>query len=181
MVGITRATFYRHVEKKGITMEENDEGNPVVDVSELLRIYGNKVKTDTVSEQNNAPLNTNAAKTGQGAGTEITGLKIQVEMLEASQRREREILEDQIEHLKNTLSKAQDGQNKLTMLLEHKEQDGAGDWGRSLKALEQRIANQEKTAQEKQEREEKILRQNRALKKALDAEKSKGFFQKLFG
>ena len=51
MVGVTRATFYRHIEKKGITVGEDADGNPQVDVSELIRVYGDRVKADTNSEQ----------------------------------------------------------------------------------------------------------------------------------
>jgi len=39
-VGVSRQTFYRHIEKKGISTGKDAEGNPVVDVSELLRVYG---------------------------------------------------------------------------------------------------------------------------------------------
>ena len=51
-------------------------------------------------------------------------------------------------------------------------------WKSAIQGLEGRIANQED--EHKKERD-KILRQAQALKKALDAEKNKSFFQKLFG
>ena len=44
MAGITRATFYRHIEAKGITIEKDTDSNPKVDVSELVRVYGDKLK-----------------------------------------------------------------------------------------------------------------------------------------
>lgn len=39
-VGVSRQTFYRHIEKKGISTTKDAEGNPLIDVSELLRVYG---------------------------------------------------------------------------------------------------------------------------------------------
>ncbi|MCP4306942.1 MAG: hypothetical protein GY788_19100, partial [bacterium] len=49
------------------------------------------------------------------------------------------------------------------------------------KALEARLANQEKAEKDREEREEKILRQNKLLRNALKEERSRGFFKKLFG
>lgn len=39
-VGVSRQTFYRHIEKKGISTTKDADGNPLIDVSELLRVYG---------------------------------------------------------------------------------------------------------------------------------------------
>lgn len=39
-VGVSRQTFYRHIETKGISTSQDADGKPVVDVSELLRVYG---------------------------------------------------------------------------------------------------------------------------------------------
>ena len=44
MVGHTRATMYAHIQKKGITTTEDENGNPLIDVSELIRVYGDKLK-----------------------------------------------------------------------------------------------------------------------------------------
>ena len=78
----------------------------------------------------------------------------------------------------------------MTLLLENKSKDteGTSDWQKSVKALESRIANQEKAEKERQEREQKLLDENKRIKQAysrqkkeLEAEKSKGLFKKLFG
>jgi len=57
-----------------------------------------------------------------------------------------------------------------------------------LKALEERIANQEKSAKEIEDKALKLEEENRKLKKmvttkeqALQEEKSKGFFKRLLG
>ena len=46
MVGITRATLYRHIEKKGISVAKDADDNPKIDVAELIRVYGDRVKPD---------------------------------------------------------------------------------------------------------------------------------------
>ncbi|MAI60933.1 MAG: hypothetical protein CBB87_00405 [Micavibrio sp. TMED27] len=184
MVGVTRATFYRHIEKKGITVGEDADGNPQVDVSELIRVYGDRVKADTNSEQSRTDLNAQAKQVETVFDTaEIAALKKQVELLELSQKREREILEGQIEHLKETLEKSQESQSRLTILLEDKskKEEGEEQWKSSMNALEARIANQEEAAQQDKLRAQKAIKQNRALKKALEQEQNKTFWQKLFG
>ena len=184
MVGVTRATFYRHIEKKGITVGEDADGNPQVDVSELIRVYGDRVKADTNSEQSRTDLNAQAKQVETVLDTaEIAALKKQVELLELSQKREREILEGQIEHLKETLEKSQESQSRLTILLEDKskKEEGEEQWKSSMNALEARIANQEEAAQQDKLRAQKAIKQNRALKKALEQEQNKTFWQKLFG
>ena len=76
----------------------------------------------------------------------------------------------------------------MTLLLENKEQGREGGWEKSMRGLEQRLANQEKAAKDREEREQKLLDENKRIKQAysrqkkeLEAEKNKGFFKKLFG
>ena len=45
LAGVSRATFYKDIAEKGISIEDKGTGRPKVDISELTRIYGNKVKT----------------------------------------------------------------------------------------------------------------------------------------
>jgi len=190
MVGKTRATLYRHIEKKGITVEKDDDDNPLIDVSELVRVYGDRVNIETVNEQNNTKENTGETVSYQQNKHEIELLKKQMQLFETSTVRERDLLESQIEHLKESLSKAQDGQYKLTLLLEDhtKKRDGDSEWQKSFKALENRIANQEKEAKEREVKEQKLLDENRRIKqayskqkKAFEEEKGKSVWKKLFG
>ena len=188
MVGVTRATFYRHIEKKGISISKDDDGNPLVDVAELTRVYGHRVKPlDTEARKKdtpNTPLNTDT----DVGGAETAALEDKVKFLEELRQSDKEAnqrqikqLENQLEYMQDSLTKAQDNQSKLTLMLEHKESEGAGDWQKAMKAVEARIANQEKDNKEEKERAQKILRQNQALKKALEAEKNKSLWQRLFG
>ena len=40
MVGVTRATLYRHIDKKGIEVKKDAQNNPKIEVAELERVYG---------------------------------------------------------------------------------------------------------------------------------------------
>ncbi len=208
MVNVTRATLYRHIDKKGISVCKDDDGNPKIDISELIRVYGDKVKTlDKVNNDNTAvttdtPIvkqNNTPNKTADN-DVEFEVLKERVKHLELNnikteeeRKREREQFEDRVEQLQDTLSKAQENQSKTTLLLEHYTKEGSsGDWEKSIKSLEERIANQEKEAKEKSEAEakekeeiQKQLEEKETLLKekeeALELEKHKSFIHRMLG
>ena len=193
IVGSTRQTIYRHIESKPITIEKDDNGNQLIEASELLRIYGNSINFDAINENGNVTErvvavtssvteNDNAPKE-LIAEEKLNSANQQIAMLKEQMNRERELLEGQLDTLKSALEKSQDSNNKTVALLEDKtsKENDAQKWQKSIDAIESRVANQEIKAQEEKERAQKILRQNQALKKALDAEKNKSFFQKLFG
>lgn len=208
MVSITRATLYRHIDKKGISVDKDDDGNPKIDISELIRVYGDKVKTLDTVNTNDTDIKTdtppikqdNTPNKAAGNNVELEVLKERVKHLELNnsktdeeRKREREQFEERIEQLQDTLSKAQENQSKTTLLLEHYTKEGnGGDWEKSIKALEERIANQEKAAIEKAEKEaeeknefqKKLDEQAKLLKEkeeALELEKSKSFIHRMLG
>lgn len=45
-VGLTRKTLYKHIEKKPISVEKDENGNPLIDASELIRVYGDKFRPE---------------------------------------------------------------------------------------------------------------------------------------
>ncbi len=180
--GVSRTTLYTDMNSGKLSYHLEGKNRRKIDVAELERVYGDlkinetkkvssSVKTEQTSLTKDAPL------------TELAVLRERVEMLENHFRREREQYEGRIESLDNALSKAQDGQNRLTLLLEDQrsKESGAGAWEKSIKALEARLANQERAEKKREEREEKVLRQNQTLRKALKAEREKGFLKKFFG
>ena len=70
-------------------------------------------------------------------------------------------------------------------MLEGEKEDN---WSKSLKALENRIANQEKSEKEREERERKLVDENKRIRQAyskqkreLEAEKRKSLWKRLFG
>ncbi len=196
LAGISRRTFYNHIPKKKISLTLNDNGEEFVEVSELERVYGKEKVSRNLKDKmevgpNGMQEREPAHATVQGnvkyetllLQQQVDALKEKNAALETSARREREQSQDEKENLRESLKLAQEGQNRITLILEDQraKEAGAGEWERSFKAIEARLANQEKAEKNREEREEKILRQNKALRKALQEERSRGFLKKLFG
>ena len=196
LAGVSRTTLYNDMNSGKITYVTSGKNKKVIDVSELERVYGSlnvntskDMPTSKTSEQNF----TKKEKESDATLIELAVLREKLEIFETERKREREQLSERIEQLQETLNKTQENQNKTTLLLEHYTKEGVGgDWQKSIKALEERIANQEKAAQKKAktldkekeelktqlEKKEKILKEQQ---EALKLEKNKSFFHKLFG
>lgn len=60
-VGVTRRTLYNHINQGKVTASRDEKNNPVIDVSELIRVYGNVnlpvKKIPTVSRRENTHKN----------------------------------------------------------------------------------------------------------------------------
>jgi len=212
MTGVARSTIYKDMEEGKLSFTENGRGKKTIMVSELQRVYGTidqsaldkkpksaepEETSENVASVSERSETTKGDKSDQIAVLQerILALKATVddkdtfiEDLKSERQKTREMYEEQLEGLKKSLDKAQDGYNNITKLLEDKTNEGTGDWHKTMKALESRIANQEKAEKDRQEREQKLLDENKRIKQAysrqkkeLEAEKNKGFFKKLFG
>ncbi|MGH1377136.1 MAG: hypothetical protein ACRBCK_12420 [Alphaproteobacteria bacterium] len=120
MAGIQRSTFYRHVEEKGISLEDTDTKRPKVDVSELIRVYGDKLKTiDEVEQKKQSNKNDSAtiSNTSLEEKIELETLKERVKYLESLQDTEKKRLEEQIDLLKDMLSSEKAERQKATAQL----------------------------------------------------------------
>ncbi len=154
IVGITRKTLYKHIKKKPISVEKDENDNPIIDASELVRVYGDQCRFD------NEEVNKETKKGKQGS-TEVSSTEAieaavtqkELEMLRAQMSSERHTFEEQIDYLRTKLDDANSETKKLTALITDKNQseNGAGDWEKSIKALEARLANQKKAAKEHEE------------------------------
>lgn len=163
MVGVDRSTFYRHVAEKGITLEEKNTKRPKVDVSELIRVYGDKVKTpDQIQQQkkNNEVSPTTTHNTSTEEQIELHTLREKVKYLESLRESEKRGLEDQIELLKNLLETERAEKSKATALLTDQRSEA------------DKLAAFEKTLKELSETQTKMME---------DLSNKKGFFAKLFG
>lgn len=186
MVGLTRPTFYRKVDELGISINE-DGGKKRVDVSELIRVFGNDFK------MNNEPSNPSKNVSMDNTANINADLDTRLAILEAELKMERELrdeIKDEVAYFKEQVALEKEEKKKITLLLEdHRVKESRGEaWEKSIRALEQRIANQEKAAKEREEKEQKLLDENRRIrqayskqKKAFEEEKSKSMWQKLFG
>ena len=67
IIGATRQTMYRHIEAKGISVEKDENGNQLIDASELMRVYGDKVNFDALyaDESDNVTVKKNQNVTGR--------------------------------------------------------------------------------------------------------------------
>jgi len=92
--GITRRTLYNHVKQGKVTTSRDEKNNPVVDVAELIRAYGNVSlpvkKIPIVTHRKNAQENFPSEQL-QAMQKEIAELKLAVtHMLEDKTARESE-------------------------------------------------------------------------------------------
>lgn len=192
MVGLTRPTFYRKVEELGVSIVE-DNGKKRVDVSELIRVFGTDVKIHKERKEEVSKTSNNASTDKKSRTEDDEDIRVKLAVLESELERERQLREeikDEVEYFKEQVALEKEEKKKITLLIEDlRPKEGRGEaWEKSIRALEQRIANQEKSAKEREEREQKLLDENRRIKqayskqkKALEEEKGKSFFQKLFG
>ena len=187
IVGITRKTLYKHIDKKPISTEKDNNGKPVIDASELIRVYGDQCKfniTDVNKDTEKGTQKSSSVSTSDSIEMAVT--KKELELLKSQMASEKDSLEEQIDYLRKKLDESTSESRKLTALITDQSQDNkADDWQKSLKMLEQRISNQEESAkvkQDKAEKENKILRDNlEKEKEALAEELGKGFWKRLLG
>jgi len=201
IVGKSKKTIYNHKDAHKFSWEINEEGNAVIDASELIRVYGSdKLITERLEELqtgqsvNNSEISQNyTPKTILKKGSLIEEDYIElIKLREEKKYKDEKIsdLETEKDKWEKLAQEAQSTTQKITLLLEDhtKKRDSDSEWQKSFKALENRIANQEKEAKEREEKEQKLLDENRRIKqayskqkKALEEEKSKSVWQRLFG
>ena len=195
MVGLTRPTFYRKAKYLGLSTV-TDQGKRKVDVSELIRVFGSDVKirqkndnsTDRASNEKLSKLSkstSNSSNSEQTASEDFDN-QIRIIKLEAELDIEKALrieAKEQVEYLKEQIQvEKEEKRNMGLQITDQRERaDRVGTWEKSIKAMESRIANQEQESKERNQREQKLSKQNQVLRKALQEEKSKGLFGKLFG
>lgn len=184
---ISKPTLYSDMNDGKLSYTVDDRKKRKINVAELQRLYelrNNKSEEKTLKSVKSENTNTKPDVLSNMV-PESELFKKEIALLQ----KEIEMRKEEADKWKDAFDKAQSTADKVTLLLEHTNKaDSSSNWERTLKALEQRIANQEKAAKEKEEREQKILSEHERLKKAyaqrkreLEEEKSKGFFKKLFG
>ena len=191
LAGVSRRTLYVHIKEKGISVVLDDsDGLEKIDISELERVYGiEKISSNRKKlmeeDYENEEEDTDSSHKVTLPHTEIRVREQQkeIEKLNTIIQLKEEAHSQRIDDLENTISEIKEKANAFQLLIEDQRanKDSTQAWENSFKALENRIANQEKSAKEREEREQKILRQNRALRNALKEEQSKSIWKKLFG
>lgn len=116
-VGITRRTLYNHVRSGKVTISRDVKNNPSVDVSELIRVYGNvqlpEKQIPTIIHRENTHKNFSSEQLDI-VKKELADLKQAVTlMLEDKTTREKER-----QHYQEQQQKLQDEVNQLRKALE---------------------------------------------------------------
>ena len=193
MAGVSRNTIYNDIDSGVLSFTSNARNKKLIDVSELARVYENVEFEDEQPKNKASQSVEKRTETLKQLSKQDISAQVLQERLKASEKslenlteereRERQNYENRLEALETALTKAQDGYNSVTKLLEDQrtKESGAGDWEKAIHALEQRLANQEKSSKEREEKEQRLLKQNRGLKQALEQEKNKSIWKKLFG
>ena len=167
--------------KLSFTMD--DRKRRKINIAELDGLYEKRAGgNDNASDNNVKNSSKNTELNVKKSDYNISRLEAEVEFL----KHELQNRQQETERWQEAFDKAQSTADKITALLEDrshpsKQEEKRDEWKDSIQALENRIANQESKTQEEQERAQKILRQNQTLKKALEEEKNKSIWKKLFG
>lgn len=170
IVGKSRTTVGRHIASGRLSCSKNEDGSVAIDASELIRVYGDECNFDR-TKKGAAP----APESNTVGADQFREMQAKMEAMQEKMLRQ---YRDEIEHLKEALAKAQDGQVKVTALLEG-QRTSAGEWRLAMEELAAKIANQTDTKIEglKTKHEEELTK----LKRALRAEREKSFWAKLMG
>jgi len=168
IIGKTRSTVRRHVEAGQLSVEIDNSGKKQIDASELSRVYGDQCRFQR-AEKGATPSDTKRVET-TGNSTDSAVKAVQEQLIEQYVA--------QVDHLKEALSKAQDGQNRVSMLLENQSSETTA-WQRQLDAMTEKLSNQTRTEiQELRRRHDDELKK---IKRALYKERNKTIWRKLFG
>ena len=175
LVSMKRPTFYRKVKELNVsTVLDDVTKKKMVDVSELMRVFGDDFKLNQNEQQTASKVSTDKKKTvhavdsGQSNEIEIIKLKSELE----KEKTLRQSSEETVDYLKQQIELEKDEKKKLNLLLtDQRDKIGQSDiWTDTLKKLEERIANQEKESKEKAEEEAKqkelLLAEKNDLSKA---------------
>jgi murein L,D-transpeptidase YcbB/YkuD len=185
IAGVTRKTLYKHIETKPISIEKDENERPVIDASELMRVYGDQCRFDQDRDTRKTPSNTqaNIQEYPEGDSADTALVRKELELVRQQMVSEREGLEEQIDYLRRKLDESNSEARKLTALLTDQRgtESRAGEWQKAFQALEERIANKENEAQKQvDDMKRKASAQIARYKKELEAEKSKPLWKKLF-
>lgn len=170
IVNKSRTTVGRHIASGRLSCTRNEDGSVAIDASELLRVYGDECDFDRMKKAATSPPEIEST-----SGGALREMQAKMESLQANLLRQ---YRDEIDHLKEALAKAQDGQAKVTALLEG-QRASSGEWRTVMDELATKIADQTDAKIEglKTRHEEELTK----LKRALRAEREKGFWKRLLG
>lgn len=141
ITGKSRTTIQKHLKKGKLSYTEDEDGNKLLDASELIRVYGDDCD---FSREEGASVSDAPTEASGGVRTELHTLNEKLNTLVEERRRERDQLQAQIDHLQETLKLAQEGSNRALLLLENR--SGGGEWRDAFAQLEKQLEEREEKA-----------------------------------
>lgn len=120
MLKMSRTTFNKDIVEKGISIDKSNPHRPMVDVSELVRVYGNRVKTlEQLQDERQKPKL--SEKTPQDTSIEekieLETLRQKIKHVEELRATEKNRLEEQIEMLREMLDSEKEERKRATAQL----------------------------------------------------------------
>jgi vacuolar-type H+-ATPase subunit I/STV1 len=173
--GKSRTTITKHIEQGKLSVTLDSKGNKVVDASELIRVYGDSFKMEPEEGAKKASLSVvgTATSIDQNVQAQLHSMQQLLDRLEKERERERTQLEARIDSLEDALKRSQEAQTKALLLLEHR--SGGGELQAAIKAIEEKIANQDKSLS----KEKETIREN-ARRDTLEEIKSLAWWKVVF-
>ena len=185
MTGKSNQAIYNAIKDGRLTADAEDRDGKTVKVIQLVdieRLYQN-LKYPGMEESAPSPSYNKSKSSAVEADYIVEKIEKRFEDQLDQYKQQLAQYKEEVEHMRQKEDKMMETVNRVTLMLEDKSnnKEEVDEWKKSIQALESRIANQETKAKEEEERAQKILRQNQALKKQLEEEKNKSFWAKLFG
>jgi hypothetical protein len=196
LTGKSRETINAATKDGTLSFSLNGRNTKVIDIAELERVYPIVNSIEKLNQSDAVRTSQEVSEEGQTEVREqlavlkerLESYSREKEMILQERDRERRQLQSEIETLRSTLEKAQEQHGKAMLLLtdqsENKskpQSNGAGEWEKAFKALEERISNQDSQAKKEIEEIKKNSQQQvMRYKTALEAEKNKPFWKKIF-
>jgi hypothetical protein len=176
---VSKPTLYSDMGEGKLSFKFDDRKKRKIDVAELDRIYEKRPDASSTEGQNNVQSVRDNPRPNVNSVHEVERLQQEIGYL----KREIQVRQSEAEKWQDAFDKAQATADKITALLENKSgSGGGGEWEKALKALEERIANQDLQARKEiEEIKKNTQRQVLHYKTALETEKTKPLWKRLFG
>ena len=189
LTGLTRQAINYATKNGSLSYTLNNRNIKVIDISELQRAgydfnksmaeldeyrKNGKRSNGVKGRKKNDVKSSNSDHTTQLIQQELNSANKLLETLETERVRERNLYEQQMETLTDSLKIAQETAKNATLLLENNTKDkqpNNTDWQNSIKSLETRMISQETATKAAKDKEDELNKNNEALEKQLAEQK----------
>jgi len=164
LTGKARSTISNHMKAGKVSYILDDDGNKLIEASEIVRVYGDVLELDGDGKMTTKTDRSEKKSEVKNDASEHSQAMLELEKLERD--RERKQLQETIENLRTDLEKSQDRESRATLLLENQSSE-SDRWLKQMAEIEKRIANQEL--------------ETKRYRRALIEDRNRGFWKRLLG